>query len=175
MTVMWLRMTAMWTAMMVPMMLPSLLPRLRAWPLRAAVVAACAYFFVWALCGAAVYPPLMWVPVERYAGLAFVAAGAMQLTPWKVQRLERCRAACTGETRHAWRDGLRMGVDCALCCAGYTLVLLVTGMMNLAAMVLVTIAITAERLAPRPALLARAFGVVLIAAAAFVTGSPPRM
>ena len=68
-----------------------------------------------------------------------------------------------------------MGFDCALCCAGYVLVLLVTGMMNWTAMILVTVAITAERLLPRPALLARVFGVVLIAAAAFVTGSPPRM
>ena len=42
-------------------------------------------------------------------------------------------------------------------------------------MILVTVAITVERLLPRLALLTRMSGVVLIAAAAFVTGSPPRM
>jgi predicted metal-binding membrane protein len=172
MTAMWLRMTVMWAAMMVPMMLPSLVPRLRARPLPAAVAAAIAYFLVWTILGAAVYPPLMWFPVARYAAVAFVVAGAVQLTPWKLRWLERCRAGCADRP---WLDGLRMGVDCALCCTGYVLVLLVTGMMNWAAMILVTAAITAERLLPRPALLARAFGVALIVCAAFVTGSPPRM
>ena len=174
MTAMWLRMTTMWAAMMVPMMLPSLIPRLRARPLFAAIVAALAYFLVWTAFGAAIYPPMMWFPIARYAGAAFVVAGALQLTPWKVRLLDRCRADCP-DRRPAWRDGLRMGLDCALCCTGYVLVLLVTGMMNWAAMILVTMAITAERLLPRPALLARAFGVVLIVCAAFVTGSPPRL
>ena len=172
MTAMWLRMTAMWAAMMVPMMLPSLVLRLHARPLPAAVVAAVAYFLVWTLFGAAIYPPTMYVPVGRYAAAAFVVAGFVQLTPWKVRLLDRCRTDCSDV---AWRDGLRMGLDCSLCCTGYVLVLLVTGMMNWAAMILVTVAITAERLLPRPALLARIFGVVLIACAAFVTGSPPRM
>jgi len=172
MTAMWLRMTVMWAAMMVPMMLPSLVPRLRGRPLRAAAIAAVAYFLVWTILGAAVYPPLMWFPVARYAAVVFVIAGAVQLTPWKLRWLERCRIGCAEQP---WRDGLRMGVDCALCCTGYVLVLLVTGMMNWAAMILVTAAITAERLLPRPALLARAFGVALLVCAAFVTGSPPRM
>lgn len=170
---MWLRMTAMWAAMMVPMMLPSLVPRLRARPLPAAIVAAFCYFVVWTAFGAAIYPPTMWFPVARYAGAAFVVAGMVQLTPWKLRLLDRCRGDGCGTS--AWRDGLRMGLDCALCCTGYTLVLLVTGMMNWTAMILVTVAITAERLAPRPEMLARAFGIALIAAAAFVTGSPPRM
>ena len=176
MTAMWLRMTWMWAAMMLPMMLPSLVPRLWARPLPAALVAGVAYFLVWTTFGAAIYPPAMWFPVARYAGAAFLVAGAVQLTPWKLRRLDRCRSAvCPTGSRAAWREGLSMGFDCALCCTGYVLVLLVTGIMNWAAMILVTVAITAERLLPRPALLVRVFGVVLIAAAAFVTGSPPRM
>ena len=176
MTAMWLRMTAMWGAMMVPMMLPSLVPRLRGSPPGAAIAAAVAYFAVWTAVGAALYPPLMYLPVARYAPAAFVAAGLMQLTPWKMRWLARCRAgACTPGVHGALRDGALMGFDCVLCCAGYIAVLLVTGMMNIAVMVLVTAAITAERLMARPALLARVFGVILIAAAALVTGSPPRM
>ena len=91
MTAMWLRMTLMWAAMMVPMMLPSLVPRLRARPLPAAIVVAFCYFVVWTAFGAAIYPPTMWFPVARYAGAAFVVAGVVQLTPWKLRQLARCR------------------------------------------------------------------------------------
>jgi predicted metal-binding membrane protein len=59
-----------------------------------------------------------------------------------------------------------MGIDCTLCCAGYTLALLVIGAMNLYAMIVVAIAITLERLAPRPRLIARTAGVFAIAAGA---------
>ena len=100
---MWLRMIAMWTAMMVPMMLPSLLPRLQPWrPRRLAVIAACCYFFVWAVCGAAVYPLTMRWPVSRHAGVVFLAAGFLQLTPWKERKLDRCRACtCPPDARSA--------------------------------------------------------------------------
>src|SRR5207244_6553430 len=91
MIAMWLRMTDMWTALMVTMMLPSLVPRLRARPLPAALVAAFCYFVVWTAFGAMLYPPTMWFPVARYAGPAFVVADVVQLTPWKLRRLDRCR------------------------------------------------------------------------------------
>jgi len=48
------------------------------------------------------------------------------------------------------------------------MVLLVAGVMNLGAMVLITIAITVERLAPSAPLVARTAGVVLIMAGVFV-------
>jgi predicted metal-binding membrane protein len=46
--------------------------------------------------------------------------------------------------------------------------LLVTGVMNLGAMALITIAITVERLAPSPKLVARTAGVVMITAGVLV-------
>jgi predicted metal-binding membrane protein len=55
-----------------------------------------------------------------------------------------------------------------LCCVSFTVILLVTGVMNLSAMAIVAAAITIERLAARPEQIARAVGVVIIAAGAFV-------
>jgi predicted metal-binding membrane protein len=46
-------------------------------------------------------------------------------------------------------------------------ILLVTGMMNLASMAIIAAAITVERLAPRPQLIARSAGFIMIAAGAF--------
>jgi predicted metal-binding membrane protein len=161
---MWLQMTAIWAAMMVPMMLPSLVPRLHEFrPRRVALTAATAYFLVWTVCGAVVYPPTMGWPMARYAGAVFVGAGLFQFTPWKARQLDRCRASgIVSDGRSAWWHGLRMGIDCTLCCAGYTMILLVTDIMNVGVMAGVTAAITVERLAPRPALVSRALGVIFV-------------
>ncbi|HXH40087.1 MAG TPA: DUF2182 domain-containing protein [Thermoanaerobaculia bacterium] len=167
---MWLQMTAMWAAMMVPMMLPSLVPRLREFrPRRLALIVACGYFVVWTVCGAVLYPPTMQWPIAPYAGMVLVGAGFIQLSPWKARQLDRCRASAPADdARSAWRQGLRMGIDCILCCAGYTMILLATDIMNLAVMIVMTAAITIERLAPWPARVARTFGVILIAAGIFM-------
>ena len=53
-----------------------------------------------------------------------------------------------------------------LCCSGFMPILLVVGAMNPGAMAIIAAAITAERLAPRPANLARAAGVAIILAGA---------
>jgi predicted metal-binding membrane protein len=168
-TSMWLSMTAMWTAMMVPMMLPSLVPRFRSWRPRLALIAAGGYFLVWAVCGALVYPPTMLWSFSRYAGVVVIVAGLLQLTRWKMRELAKCRMdSCPPDVQSAWRRGLRMGVDCTLCCASYMIVLLVVGAMNIVAMIAITAAITIERLAPRPALFARLFGVCVIGTGAFM-------
>jgi predicted metal-binding membrane protein len=67
----------------------------------------------------------------------------------------------------AWRHGLRLGADLLLCCFGLTAVLLVSGVMDLGAMALVAVAITAERILPQPERVARASSVVIIIAAVF--------
>jgi predicted metal-binding membrane protein len=68
----------------------------------------------------------------------------------------------------AWRHGLRLGVHCSQCCGGLMAVLLVVGVMDLRAMAVVTAAITAERLAPAGERVARAIGVVVVAAGVFL-------
>jgi predicted metal-binding membrane protein len=64
----------------------------------------------------------------------------------------------------AWRHGLRLGLHCSSCCSGLMAILLVIGVMDLRAMVLVGLAITAERLAPAGERVARAAGAVVVCA-----------
>ena len=183
----------MWIAMMVAMMLPSLVPmlrryrraveRTRATPLgRLTALVGAGYFVVWTLLGVATFvlgvaladiemrTPVLarTVPI---AGCAVVfIAGALQFTAWKAHHLDCCRqtTSCDGtlpaNAGNAWRHGLRLGLHCCYCCAGPTAVLLVLGVMDLRAMAVVTAAITAERLAPAGALIARLIGGVAIAA-----------
>ncbi len=183
----------MWVVMMVAMMLPSLVSMLSGYrrSLRGAgearlgaptALAGVGYFFVWAAVGAVAYPlgvglamaEMRWSALARAVpvatGAVLLLAGSVQLSAWKARQLGRCRdaPACCGppatDARSAWRDGLRLGMHCALCCSGFMMVLLVTGVMNLGAMAVVAAAITVERLAPRPPLAARATGLAVVAA-----------
>jgi predicted metal-binding membrane protein len=160
-------------------------------------LAGAGYFLVWALLGAVVYPFGIFVAktgmssaelsrsMPIAAGLVLLLAGGLQLTAWKARQLCRCRAVIgvSGEisgpefrqemnhgARSAWAHGLRLGIDCALCCSGLMAVLLVTGVMNLGAMALVTVAITAERLFPDLERAARGVGLVIMAAGVFMIG-----
>ena len=187
----------MWVVMMAAMMLPAMVPALLRYRacLRepetvelntSTALVGAGYFFVWALLGAVVYPvgivvtnaEMRWTALARsvplLTGVVLLFAGSLQLTGWKARQLCRCRDDANCESmlspvaRTAWRHGLRLGLHCLLCCLGLMMVLLVTGVMNLGAMVLITIAITLERLAPSPTLVARTAGVVLITAGVFV-------
>jgi len=173
---------AMWLVMMIAMMLPSLAPVLLRH--RRPVRVALAYFAVWTLAGAALYPlgvaaaalAMRSAGVARAVpaaiGAALVVAGLVQLTRWKARELARCRdRSCCARgrrpgPRQAWRDGLRLGRHCVTCCAPAMLVLAVAGVMDVAAMAVVGLAITAERLGP--AWLARVAGGAAIAAGVVV-------
>ncbi len=163
--------------MMVVMMLPSLVPLLaryrRGAPGGTAPVAA-GYFTVWAAAGVAGYALATvlsivdrWWPVPLVAGLALGVAALVQWTPWKSRRLDCCREfgrrGESGSTRSAvLRDGLRLGAQCCLCCAGLMTFLIVTGMMRLGVVVLVAALVALERFAPHPRLVARAAGVLIL-------------
>ena len=169
---------AMWIVMMVAMMLPSLAMTLARYPL-GRLTAGAGYFFVWTLIGALAYAvgvmlavaEMRWQALARAVpiatGVVLLLAGCVQLTGWKARQLVRCRDG-TACGRGALRHGIRFGVQCALCCISFTMILLVTGVMNLSGMAIVAAAITIERLAARPEQIARAVGVVIIAAGAFV-------
>src|SRR3989454_4293413 len=82
---------------------------------------------------------LRWPAVARQAplatGIVLVAAGWLQLTRWKADRLARCRACAappSPDAARALRHGAQFGVLCSACCAGLMAVLLVAGMMHLA-------------------------------------------
>ncbi len=191
----------MWMVMMMAMMLPSLVPMLSLYrgslrgpgEARLGVLTAlvgAGYFSVWAACGAAAYPlgvtlgavemrwPALALSVPLARGLILLLAGGVQLTAWKARHLGHCRDACgcgpslPPDAQSAWRHGLRLGVHCSLCCSGFILILLVTGVMDLRIMAAVAAAITAERLAPWPERVARvAGGVVIVIAVLVIAGS----
>ena len=183
----------MWVVMMVAMMLPSLVPMLRRYRRavggsggarigRLTAVVGAGYFAVWTALGMAAFPlgaalaaiemrlPALARAVPIAAGLVVVGAGLLQLTAWKARQLACCRdmpgrgRALAADGGTAWRHGVRLGLRCALCCAGPMAVLLVVGVMDLRAMAVVTAAITVERLAPAGERVARAVGAVGIAA-----------
>jgi len=183
----------MWVVMMMAMMLPSLFPTLwryreavgaagetRLGSLTAWVGAG--YFLVWALWGMAAFPlgaslsalamqhPSVARAVPVALGAVVAVAGLVQSTRWKVRQLACCREAPgPGRPRRpdaatAWRVGIRHGVRCSQCCAAPMAILLAFGVMDLRAMAVVTAAITAERLAPAGAAVARTIGAAAIGA-----------
>ncbi|AOB32682.1 hypothetical protein AKI39_20965 [Bordetella sp. H567] len=150
-----------------------------------AAVAATGYFAVWAALGAMTYPVAAAVaalqlrhPVFAQASpfmtaAVVAAAGGLQFTRWKARHLACCADAPTGhprlaQARGAWRHGLQLGWHCIQACAGWTAVLVVTGLMHPMSMIAVGIAIAAERLAPDGKAFSRATGAVLVVAGLFM-------
>jgi len=174
----------MWELMMVAMMLPSLLPVL--WRYRGGTgrltLMGLGYFLVWAVIGmAALLLGLALTTIEmRHPSLSravpflmgggILAAGALQFTGWKARQLACCRESAAACVTPAWRHGVHSGLQCARCCGNLMAILLVTGVMDLRAMTLVTVAITAERLLPDGERVARVTGVVIVGAGLFLIG-----
>lgn len=187
----------MWIVMMVAMMLPALMPMLWRYRQAIAgaggtrtgwltLLVGIGYFTVWAVIGLAVFPagaviaaagtqmPQLASVVPVAAGAVVLVAGVLQFSGWKARHLTCCRAAPAGsramsaDARTAWQHGLRLGLHCSCSCAGLTAILLVLGMMDLRAMIVVMAAITAERLAPVGAGAVRAVGVIAVCSGLFL-------
>jgi predicted metal-binding membrane protein len=144
------------------------------------------YFCVWTVFGMAAFPlgvalaavemeePALARAVPIAVGVVVLMAGSLQLTAWKARHLACCREApgrghtLSADVGTAWRHGLRLGLHCSLCCAGLMAILLVIGVMDLRAMVVVAAAITVERLAPAGERVARAIGAVVVGAGLFL-------
>lgn len=149
------------------------------------------YVVVWAAFGAlgyviaaavaAVAGDSMWAMdnLPRIAGFLLVAAGVYQLTPMKRVCLARCRTPLSFMLSY-WRDGrggamsmgLRHGLLCLGCCWALFLVLLPLGVMNVVAMVTVSLLVFAEKVLPRGDGVARAAAVALIAYGLLATVVP---
>jgi predicted metal-binding membrane protein len=187
----------MWAVMMVAMMMPALVPMLSRYRQtvggegeprlgRLTTLVGAGYFAVWTALGAAAFPlgvaaaalemrePALARAVPIAAGVVVLLAGTFQFTAWKARRLDCCREspACgrslQSDAGTAWRHGLRLGLHCVTACAGPTAILLVLGVMDLRAMAVVGAAVTAERLAPAGAGVARAVGVAGVVAGLFL-------
>jgi predicted metal-binding membrane protein len=180
----------MWVVMMVAMMLPSLVPTL--WRYRQAAsssvprlnlltsLVGLGYFSVWTLLGIAAFPlgvalataemqhPSLARAIPLTGSAVVLVAGLVQFTSWKARQLACCRdlsiCPCGAPTKaaSALKYGFRLGTSCTYCCGGLTAILLVTDVMNLRAMIVLTAAITLERLLPSGMRVAHAIGVVTV-------------
>lgn len=193
----WLLFLAMWVAMMIAMMFPSAAPmvmmygRMRRDDPASITLFTAAYITLWFAFGIVAYllsagvegaaSRSEWIAANwgRAGGGLLVLAGVYQLTPLKDICLRHCRTplafVITG-----WRDGrvgaIRMGLThsryCMGCCWLLFLILIPLGVMNVAAMVAVTLLVFAEKVFQwgRPA--AWASGVFLVLAGVVVAMEP---
>ena len=200
MSMMWMRMPGqtwfasaagflfMWLAMMVAMMLPSVLPTFLNIQRASVALSAIAtgYFVVWLANGVGIYAlgvafaaaAMRWETFSRIvpalSGAALMAAGAFQITRWKMTGLLGCRSpfgcvtACP-ERETNFRLGCKQGATCCLCCAAPMIILIVLGMMNPLVIVGLTLVIAAEKILPRPEIIAQLVGIAAIIAGAITT------
>ncbi len=140
-----------------------------------------AYLLVWGLAGVAAYAGALAAETvavrtalspaiaARIGGIVLVAAGLYQFTPWKDLCLSKCRTPITF-IMTSWRDGtagaLRMGLlhgfYCLGCCWLLFVILFPLGIMNIAAMAVITLVIFAEKTLPWGRAAARAAAAALI-------------
>jgi len=105
----------------------------------------------------------------RFGGALLMVAGAYQLSPLKDLCLAKCRTPI-GFILTSWRDGywgaVRMGLEhglfCLGCCWLLFLALFPLGIMNVAAMAVVTLLIFAEKTLPAGEQIAKVSGIALL-------------
>ena len=173
----------MWLAMMVAMMLPSALPMFlktrRPWASLCYMTSG--YFAIWLAAGVGIYAlgvafaavamrsELFSRAVPLLSGASLIAAGAIQFTRWKMTHLLRCRsplgcAISCPQHETSFRLGCKQGAACCVCCAAPMAIQLILGIMNPLVMIVVAVVIAAEKLLPRPAIVARLVGISAIIA-----------
>ena len=150
-----------------------------------------AYLLMWALFGVLAYlgalaasglaQEIPWIMMNaaRIGGGILVLAGVYQLTPLKHACLAKCRTP-QDFILHSWRDGspgsFRMGLEHGIYCLGWNWLLFILlfplGIMNIAAMALLTALIFAEKVFPLGARIAQFAALVLILYGALVIVVP---
>jgi predicted metal-binding membrane protein len=173
----------MWLAMMVAMMLPSALPMFlktkREWTSLCCI--ASGYFAIWLAAGVGIYAlgvvfatvAMRWELFSRavplLSGVSLIAAGAIQFSRWKMRHLLRCRSpfGCSiscPQNETSFRLGCKQGAACCVCCAAPMTIQLALGIMNPLVMIAVAMVIAAEKVLPRPAIVARLVGISAVIA-----------
>lgn len=141
------------------------------------------YILVWAGAGIVVYVLVQigselatslapaqrtrWAPLAL--GTTVAAAGLYQFTPIKRVCLRHCRSPFAFIAQH-WRDGrigalamgLKHGAYCFGCCWALFAVLVATGVMSLAWMLLLTLVVFVEKMLPQGRRAGAAIGIALI-------------
>jgi predicted metal-binding membrane protein len=123
----------------------------------------------------------MWLAdnAARIAAVAIILAGVYQLTPLKRVCLRHCRSPLAFVTQH-WREGkagsflmgLQHGMYCLGCCWLLFVLLFPIGVMNVAAMLLITTLIFAEKALPAGERTARFAAAALIGYGLLVLAMP---
>lgn len=190
---------AMMVAMMFPASVPMVLmfhaiaagKRQRAQPYVPTWVFVGGYLLVWTLAGIVAFvlaagldrlasqAPWLVANASRIGGVVLLAAGLYQLSPLKHTCLAKCRTP-TQFIMTSWRDGargaLRMGIEhgvyCLGCCWLLFVILFPFGMMNIAAMALLTALIFAEKVLPVGRLVSTIAGLALVIYGALVVFVP---
>jgi predicted metal-binding membrane protein len=149
------------------------------------------YLLVWTLSGFAAYVGALGAEAlaahaalspateARIGGVVLVAAGLYQFTPLKDLCLSKCRTPLTF-IMTSWHDGaagaLRMGLlhgaYCLGCCWLLFVILFPLGIMNIAAMVVITLVIFAEKTLPWGRTAARVTAAALIVYGSVVVAAP---
>jgi predicted metal-binding membrane protein len=190
-----------WTLMMTAMMLPALAPlttvylrsirAVRSRRLRAIRTTGLVggYLLTWIGFGVTAYVAAALAALlaegapdtASWAGAGVLAvAGAYQLTPLKDFCLRHCRSPVAfllhvsgykGHLRDV-RVGMYHGMYCVGCCWGLMVVLIATGVMNLAWMAALTVVIFLEKTWKHGPVLSRIAGALLIVFALFVPAHP---
>jgi predicted metal-binding membrane protein len=150
-----------------------------------------AYLVVWALSGVVAYAlalaaealarrlGISATAAARVSGVLFIVAGLYQFTPWKNVCLSHCRTPI-GFIMTSWRDGVggafRMGLGhgayCLGCCWLLFVILFPLGIMNVAAMAVVTAFIFAEKTFPWGRQIVRTGAAALVAYGVAVLAAP---
>lgn len=177
----------MWVAMMVAMMFPAAAPmvlmyaRMRKSDPASVILFTGSYIALWVAFGALAFglgrfvedraASSMWFGDNwvRLAGGLLIAAGIYQLTPLKNICLRHCRSPLGFVVAH-WRSGrtgavrmgLRHGLFCVGCCWLLFLILVPLGVMNIAAMIVVTLLVFGEKVLPWGRGIGRVAAVVLV-------------
>ena len=129
----------------------------------------------WGLDRAALLSPHRATVSPVLGGAILIAAGLYQWTPLKDACLDLCRSPVAFVMGH-WRPGaggaFRMGAEhgafCVGCCWALMALLFVGGVMNLLWVAAITVAVLAEKVAPKGGWIARASGAALLLAGVWV-------
>jgi len=126
----------------------------------ATALLALTYLAVWLAFGLVCYAAYIalgmpWPNQAWFVGVALVLAGVYGLTPIKRASQARCRELCAlhgplpfNLMRSAVTAGVRYGLSCAGCSAGLMIAMVLIGMSNLVAAVLLAAAVLIYKLAP---------------------------
>ena len=181
----------MWSLMMMAMMLPSAAPMILTFAglsrqnrMKFSTISFTgAYLVIWIIfsVGAVIihwllqYTGLMSAKMvtssELLSGILLITVGVLQFSPLKKSCLKYCRSPISflmtdwrKGIKGAWIMGFRHGWYCLGCCYALMLLLFVGGVMNLAWVAALTLAVAIEKMTPRGESIAQLLGGALILA-----------